>query len=164
MRKWILTKELFDSDELKSQNEVPYLQGNLVNSYEPLGVEKMNLNNLLLRCPFLMICMGSNHNKNHYATYEDGVYLFIFISDKYRCQLALDLKERDSIDIAFMVYKNPINLSNPIESRDACYTDVDLTMEEVYNFVIEYCLGVLEDYGFNEVIEFNSEINISRMN
>lgn len=164
MRKWILTKELFDSDILKSQNEIPYLQGNLPNSYEPLGEEKMNLNHLLMMCPYFMICFGNNMNGNHYVTYEDGIYLFVFINDRYRCHIAFDLKVKNSIGVAFIAYELPIEVEHIRDSIISSHLVEGSTIEEISEFLMTVGIEYFKELGFTEIIDFNQETYLSRMN
>ena len=161
MRKWILTKELFDSEELKAQNEIPYLRGDFKkNTYLPMGIEKMNLNHLLLKCSFLGICLN-DRSENHYATYEEGIYVFIFINDDYRLNIALDLKKKDMIDYAVCVYQLPIDLDN-LEA-DLMNTGNE-TIQKTIDFLNGEVLEILEDFGFPEVINYGKRFNLTRFN
>jgi len=164
MKKWILTKELFDSDILKNQNEIPYLQGNLNNSYTPLGEEKMNLNTLLLTCPFFGLCFGNNANEQHYASYEEGIYLFIFINDYFRYHIALDLKDKKSIGLACLVWELPIDVNDIHSSRVFSYSNDNLRLDQAVDFLLSEGLENFRDFNFLDVIRFNQEVNLSKMN
>jgi hypothetical protein len=160
MRKWVLMKELFDSEELKIQNEMSYLK-NGENTYIPMGVEKMNLNHLLLRCPFLSMCLGDSSNDSHYVTYEEGIYLFIFINDEIRCHIAFDLKKKD-ISYGVMLYEFPIDYKNP--KSFSSFSDEEVSIESVIDIMNTEVIDILNMYGFEDVIKYGENILISRSN
>jgi hypothetical protein len=164
MRKFVLTKELFDSDDLRDQNEIPYLSGELKKSFRPLGEEKMNLNTLIIMCPFFILCLGDSATEGHYSHYEDGIYLFVFINKKFRCHIAFDLKIKDSINMAFILYKLPINFDNPKESIEVSYITEDVTMDEVSNFLNKQGFDLFIKYGFQNIVYFNHKVVTTKMN
>lgn len=161
MEKWILTKELFDSDELKAQNEIPYLKGELKNNtYVPMGIEKMNLNHLLLKCPFLGICLNKKDD-SHYATYEEDIYLFVFKNDSWRLHIAFDLKSKDIVDYAVCLYQLPINIKDP---QSELFHSDKKSILEVIDFMNGEVVEILNDFEFFEVVDYGKNYLISQSN
>lgn len=161
MGKWVLIKELFDSGELKSKNEIPYLKGE-VNTYISMGIEKMNLNHLLLKCPFLSICLGDDMNESNYVTYEDGIYLFIFINKEIRCHIAFDLNKKDDVSFGIMLYEFPIDYYNP--KSFISFSEENIKMEEVIEVINSEVIEILNTYGFEDIIKYGQDVMISRSN
>ena len=155
--------EMFDTDELKRKHEISYLSGKSLDTYEPMGIEKMNLNSVILQFPVIMSCIGDNHNDEHYSTYEMGIYLFSFKNGEYHVNLAMDLSS-NHIDFTVVVYELPIeDLLNPDSSSVYSYGD-NCDIKTVVEYLNSEFIDILYEYGFEDVVEFGDNINKTRMN
>ncbi len=185
--KWIKTiNELFDTEELKNQHEIPYLSGKLdpkeivlsvdadtmldKSSFKKLEYNEFEKIHIPLSRKFLFfnLCIKQNNNfKILYNNSEDGnIYKYYFNNGEWIIMFSI-IRNNELYDVGISIKKYGYNENEVIQDlfnynsgKVAYETFNNLSKEDLYQLVSNKLIFWFKKLGFDKLIELkNSAIN-----
>lgn len=102
--------ELFDTEDLKSKNEIGYLKGDLakdlVKNVKPFRSELFTRINerIIAKYPFFEYCFDHNRDTTKFGCKnKDNIYHYYFKDDKYYLQLSIVVHQHNDYDLIILI-------------------------------------------------------------
>lgn len=160
-------KELFDSEEIKSENEIEYLKGEVLSGYQPLDmdetIEKLLYKIFRYNLPFIQAFVDIIEKGVRLKTIDlsistptgelDGYYFLR--SSKGQKSVTFGIKPTDIGEYdTFLLWETNDDDTQGVEDNGLNYSDLISTMKIYY-------VKKLREFGFDELLNYGqvSDLN-----
>ena len=154
-------KELFDSEELKSKNEIEYLTGDILNNYKSIDIKNDSISRLLYKIfrynvPFIEAFVDKVEKGNELETIDINIVIpsgdlsdyFVLRSSQDEKSVALGIKINGvgNYDV-FLLWETKDDDTEAIEYKGLDYTELIDVIKSEYT-------EKLQKLGFSELLNY----------
>lgn len=148
--------ELYDSEELKSSNEIEGMSGGFIDkikSIDTLANNKLQLYNKIVRhTPQLAICYEKS-DAYYYMRDDEENDMIYFCFDGDLCVFEIGFRKDDDLYAINRVYTDYVDADMSYDE-----TDTDQTWEDIENSIGPDLIDMLDSIGFTDVSTYTTQV------